>query len=286
MTRSRAHRVQNAAVAGALLVVFSILVAHVVRGSATAVTVTPGPLAYHAVPAPAPSGDRELLDLAAAAARQPAAPARHPRYAYAKTTGWYLDSQVSGNSTRSTLVRATSESWLAPNGSGRIRRVTTEPDGSRNVDDFHLAHGPPVLALSTDPTTLEHQLALGHPASAGPVERFVALTDLADQQPISAQADAVILRLLARTRGLVNRGDVVDRVGRRGVAVSLDSAYSGGPTRYTWIFDPQTGALLGDEQTLIGPSGKLNVRAGSVISSTTFLASGWVAGTSARPAAP
>jgi hypothetical protein len=183
-------------------------------------------------------------------------------------------------------VRSTVESWLAPNGSGRVRNVTTQPDGSRQVDDFHLTHGPPVLRLSTDEATLERQLARGHPAGDGPVERFVAVTDLADQQPIPARAESVILQLLAHTPRLVDRGRVIDRAGRPGIAVSLDSAYSGLLTRYTWIFDPHTGALLGAEQTLIGATGMLHVRRGSVISSTTYLASGWVATTSPRPKSP
>jgi hypothetical protein len=83
---------------------------------------------------------------------------------------------------------------------------------------------------------------------------------------------------------LVNRGSVIDRAGRPGVAVTLDSSYSGLLTRYTWIFDPHTGALLGNEEMLIDP-GKLHVRSGSVIAYTTFLASGSSSSASSPPQA-
>jgi hypothetical protein len=89
---------------------------------------------------------------------------------------------------------------------------------------------------------------------------------------------AAILRLLARIGGLINTGSVVDRDGRPGVAVSLDSAFTGVMTGYTLIFDQQTGDLLDAEQTLIGkPRKDLDVQADSIIAYTTFLASGYVA---------
>jgi hypothetical protein len=81
---------------------------------------------------------------------------------------------------------------------------------------------------------------------------------------------------------LINSGTVTDRAGRPGLAISLDSSYSGLLTRYTLIFD-RNGKLLGEEETLIGNPGKLNVCSPSVIGYTTFLSSGYVANTSSRP---
>lgn len=282
--RGRLELIQNTAVAVAVLVLATVLIAHALRSSTVTLAVTPKPLAYHMPPLGAPSGRQELLKLAAAAARQPTGPAEHPRYAYAETRGWYLRTQIGGRTASSVVVPSTTESWLATNGSGREHTVSEEPDGSRSVDDFNPTSGPPILRLSTDVSVLKRQLALGHPASDGPVEQFVALTDLARQQPLSAPAESAILRLLARAPGLINSGGVIDREGRPGVAVSLDSAYAGPLTRYTWIFDRHTGKLLGDEETLIGNPGKLKVRKGSVLASTAYLASGWVTNTSSRPA--
>lgn len=289
--RRRLSKFQNTAVAAALLAAFAVIIVHPFSSSSIALAVTPEPLAYHTPTVGARSGRQELLSLAVAAARQPAAPAEHARYAYAKTRGWYLDSRIGGRLTTSAVVPSTTESWLAPNGSGRVHRLSKEPDGSRYIDNFRPKGGLPILRLSTDEAVLARQLANGHPLTDGPVEQFVALTDLAERQPIPARVESVILRLLARApglinsgSGLINSGSVIDRAGRRGVAVSIDSAYTGLSTRYTWIFDPATGKLLGAETALIGKPGKLNVRSGSVIAYTTILTSGWAASISSRPA--
>ena len=197
--------------------------------------------------------------------------------------GWYLGTRVDGQATTSVIVPSTEQLWVAPDGRAHVHRVTSRPDGSRYVDDFTVGKDPVPVQLSTNEAVLARQLAVGHPLSNGPVEKFVALTDLAALQPIPPGAESAILRLLARTPALINRGRVIDRAGRRGVAVALDSSYSGLLTRYTWIFDPHTGALLSDEEMLIGDTGMLHVRRGSVTSYTNFLASGWTSSASSPP---
>jgi hypothetical protein len=280
--RRPGRRIQNAAVAVACLALAGVIVAHELSGSTVTLAATPKPLAYHA-PARDASGRQELLNLAEVAARQPAAAIGHPRYAYAKTMGWYLGTRVDGQATTSVVIPSTTQSWAAPDGTTHVHRVTNHPDGSRYVDDFTY-RGPVPQELSTSEAVLARQLAVGHPLSNGSVEKFVAVTDLAALQPISLSAESAILRLLARTPALVNRGSVIDRAGRPGVAVTLNSSYSGLLTRYTWIFDPHTGALLGNEEMLIDP-GKLHVRSGSVIAYTTFLASGSSSSASSPPQA-
>jgi hypothetical protein len=271
--RRPGRRIQNAAVAVACLALAGVIVAHELSGSTVTLAATPKPLAYHA-PARDASGRQELLNLAEVAARQPAAAIGHPRYAYAKTMGWYLGTRVDGQATTSVVIPSTTQSWAAPNGRTHVHRVTRRPDGSRYVDDFTYRKGPVPQQLSTNEAVLARQLAVGHPLSNGPVEKFMALTDLTGLQPIPPGAESAILRLLARIPALINRGSVIDRAGRHGIAVALVSSYSGLLTRYTWIFDPHTGALLGNEEMLIDP-GKLHVRRGSIIAYTTFLASGW-----------
>lgn len=276
------RQIQNAAVAVALLAPASVIVGHELSGSTVSLAATPKPLAYHATAHNALSGRQELLKLAGAAARQPASPITHPRYAYTKTMGWYLSTRVDGQATTSVVIPSTNESWVAPNGRTHVHRVTNRADGSRSVDDFTVGKGDPVpQQLSTDAAVLARQLAVRHSLGIGPVERFMALRDFALLQPIPPGAESAILRLLARTPALINRGSVIDRAGRRGVAVTLDSSYNG--SRYTWIFDPHTGALLGDEEMDIGDPGLLHVRRGSVISYTSYLSSGWTSSASSRP---
>jgi hypothetical protein len=283
-----------AVVWAAIAVMFVFLVVRKVQAGSSALAATPAPLAYH-LPENAPSGRDLLLRLAAVAAvaeRQPTTHGPTQAYAYVRTAGWYLVTQVSGNHANSKVVASMRESWIAANGSDRwiTRRVPGDGShvsatalGPQTSQDADASAGPPRLRLSTVPAVIAHQLDIGHPRSIGPVERFVSLTDLALNQPIAPRAQSAILRVLARSPGLIDTGNVTDRAGRPGVAVGLDSAYSGLPTRYTLIFNPDTGSLLGEEETLLGSPGKLNVRPKSVIAYTAFLASDYVANPTARP---
>jgi hypothetical protein len=182
--RRHGRRIQNARVAVACLALAGVIIAHELSGSTVTLAATPKPLAYHAPARDALSGRQELLNLAEVAARQPAAAIRHPRYTYAKTMGWYLATRVDGQATTSVVIPSTTESWAAPDGTTHVHRVTNHPDGSRYVDDFTY-RGPVPRELSTNEAVLAHQLDIGHPRSIGPVERFVSLTDLALNQPIS-----------------------------------------------------------------------------------------------------
>jgi hypothetical protein len=127
-----------------------------------------------------------------------------------------------------------------------------------------------VASLSTNPATLARQLAVGHPTSNGVAELFVAVTDLWREQAPAPVLQAAILRALADQPGLVNQGTVIDRAGQPGVAISVDSDYSGLPTRYTLIFDDSTGMLRDYEEMLTTTAGKLNVPVPSVISYTVW----------------
>ncbi|HEY5428985.1 MAG TPA: CU044_5270 family protein [Solirubrobacteraceae bacterium] len=273
----------------AIAVTFVLLVVRTVDSGSPALAATPSPLAYH-LPEKAPTGRELLLQLAAVAAHEPVRTRPDEAYAYVRTAGWYLDTQARGNQANSKVVASVRESWIAANGFDRwiTRRV---PGNGSHVSVTAIGPqtgqdagaGPRRLRLSTIPAVIAHQLDIGHPRTIGPVERFVSLTDLALNQPISPRAQSAILRVLAGSPGLIDSGKVTDRAGRPGVAVSLDSAYSGLPTRYTLIFNPDTSSLLGEEQTLLGNPGKLHVPPKSVIAYTAFLASDYVASPTARP---
>lgn len=68
--------------------------------------------------------------------------------------------------------------------------------------------------------------------------------------------------------GLELLGETVDREGRPGIAVGIESAGSGLPTMHTLIFDPLDGRLLSEEQVLTRTAGALGVPVPSVISYT------------------
>jgi hypothetical protein len=297
------HRVRRSwlgrgALAGFVLAVVVVAATlQVVSGSGPRVlAATPPPLVYHV--ASPQSGRAVLLHLAAVAARQPVpSPPARGAYAYAKSAGWYLNIRVDGAASSSTIVATVTESWTRADGWARILKTRASTDGSRVteptgrpvvVDDFTVpaggAHPDPLLHLSADPTVVAHQLNAGDPPKqTEPVENFLWLTDLSLRQPVPSNVESTILRVLARSPGLINSGTVVDRVGRPGVAVSLESAFSGLLTRYTLIFDPSTGGLLGEEETLIGKPRKLDVRTGAVLSYTDFLSSRYVGSSTTRP---
>lgn len=181
----------------------------------------------------------------------------------------------------SAVVVADRITWLRADGSGRLR--TSYSAGadvdlpSTTTDDLEpTADAVQSRDLSTDPGVLAAQLSKGHPASNGPAERIVALKDAALDAPLGSRVRAALLRYLASTPGLTFDGSVVDRAGRQGLAFSVESDYSGLPTRYTAILDPDTGTLLGEEEELTSRAGKLNVTVPCVIAYTTFLGAQYV----------
>jgi hypothetical protein len=283
--RSLNHSIQNAVVGIALLAELIALIGHPLFGWGPEPKVyeaTPRPLVYTA-PVP-PSGHAILLALAAAAARQPVpARAAPPSYAYVERETWHLAARASGQPVSSRALPALIESWLKPDGSGRLLTVTSTGRRSR-IDDETITAAAPLPRLTANEAALADALMPGHVGHTVPAAEFVAITTVADRQPIPPPVQAALLRLLARLRGLINSGTVIDRDGRPGAAVSLDSAYTGVMTGYTLIFDQLTGGLLDAEQTLIGnPPPSLDVQAGAILAYTTFLASGHVISTTARP---
>jgi hypothetical protein len=276
----RSHAAQNLVAFTAIVAVGALLLVRALgAGAGPALAETPPPLHYVPAGAEAPSARALLIRLAATAARQPAPTATSAGwYAYVKTVGWYLTLGQSPGA--GSVFPQTTQSWLKPNGSGRVVN-TTGAGSARTVDDMRVGSGPRLFKLSTDPTVLARQLAVGHPQSDGPQERLVAFTDTASQQPIAPAAEAAILRLIAATPRLVNRGAVTDRAGRSGVAVSLNAPQLG--NAYTLILSPHTGQLLGFEQTAIGNAANRHVRPGAVVAYTTIINAGYTTTTSQTP---
>jgi hypothetical protein len=261
---------------------------------------TPPPLTYQVSGSPQAARDL-LLALAAKAEKAPRLPGHGP-FGFVHTRGWYLGTRVDDKSTTSAVVPQETRVWMAEDGTGRIESRTLPPiftdDSSREAWESDGAPGADVQAqdgplpgppnwkpgtLSTDPDQLNVQLEHNHPAGIGPVEKIIAITDLAMEQPIQPRLQAAVLKVLANTPSIVYTGEVTDRAGRPGIAFAIDSDYGGLPTRYTVIFDPDNGRLLGHEQALTGSVGKLNVRPGSIVAYTTFLTAGYTTDQHATP---
>jgi hypothetical protein len=282
--RTRPWRLGTVVIAVALLAEFVALIGHPLFGwgpGPKRFAATPASLVYHA-PLP-PSGAEVLLRLSETAARAGAGVTiPSGAYRYVKRQTWQLPAAASGAPPPASVVPVVTESWRAPDGDGRIARFIRRSSGV-TTEQAGVVSGDPLPALSTSATVMARRLQAAAPAGPGPAREFIGFVALAGDQPIPAEAEAVILGLLARIPGVTNSGAVVDRAGRAGVSVSLDSDASGEPVRYTLIFAPATGALLEADQTLSGDPQAPDVRPGAVMAYTTFLAAGYVDSTTASP---
>jgi hypothetical protein len=245
--RPRLPRLPRLALAGA--VVAAGVAAYVVVAPTTPVTRPPRAeaatvplLAFDPATRPARA---VLLDLAAKAMGRPAPAAG--RYDYVRTRGWYLDGTAGLHGYRADVDERSF--WVAADGSGRIDDVRRP-----------VAGGPP----DTGPSGTFGAGGLTAPAPI-PAERDALRTRLhADgswdgaqwldavegvwsQQVVEPASQAALLRALADLPGLTYRGEVADRAGRSGLAVTADTGRSGLRERYVLVLDAETGALLDAE---------------------------------------
>jgi len=235
---------------------------------AYAYAATPPMLALHPT---GRSASALLHTLAGRAALAPASAGTGP-YDYLQIQSWSLNSAVAGHQANSTIVPELTRLWSAPDGSGRLNSVpgtaslshgalTVNQDGpgqdlrpgsdgvarTPRLDLTTLLTAPKVLAnqllvnsggLSYDPDTVNDPVAL---------QLLRNVLTLHQQQVLSPQVNAALLQVLAAIPGIRGQGNVTDRVGRPGVAVSLDATW-GRPYRYVLVFDQTSGALLDHEQ--------------------------------------
>jgi hypothetical protein len=253
--------------------------------AATAQAATPQLLAYSAVPG---SAQAVLRALASDVRALPASAAADGDIRYTRTSAWNLNTRVDGQMVTSVVLPEIRETWRAPDGSGRLRVAPDEPiypsaearrDWSSGAPPLRVRDqqvGPGEIAamypddLSADPGLLRIELAAGHPVENGPYEALVAVADLYREQLPVADVRAAVLEVVAGTAGLQLLGETVDRAGRAGLAVGVETADSGLPTLHTLIFDQTDGTLLAAEQTLTQTAGKLNVPVPSVIGYTLY----------------
>jgi len=294
-----------AAAAVVALLVAGAMVVGPGGGSSPAVAATPPVLPYETT-STAPAGP-VLGRIAAAAAALPTEPAAGP-YRYVRTQRWALNSAVAGGRVTSVLASQQRETWRLPDGTGRVRTTAGENlvdrIGSRQTleaalterpasDESLASDGyvpPPLADVDRLPTgsPAEFALAVSSGANTGiPAGALVAehIQQLFAEQPVPPQARAGIWRLLATVPGAAYRGELADRVGRRGAAITVDDdgTAHGLPARYLFIIDPATGELLEYDNILTTDPGALNVRVPAIVSLTVYLEAGRTASPTGRP---
>ena len=137
-----------------------------------------------------------------------------------------------------------------------------------------------VDALPTDTGTLRRLIDDRAAANGGPTdyERFTIVGDLLRETVGTPKVRAALFRVAAGLNGVELIGSVTDRAGRTGTAVSMTNAQSSrGLERRTLIFDPETSALLAEEEVILSKVDWLDAEPPVVIGYNTYLVSDVVA---------
>jgi hypothetical protein len=250
--------------------------------------------------APAPAATQVLERLAAvAASRPPLLPSAAPgagRYRYTHTQS--IDAAVYGRC--AILRRKDLEEWIARDGSGLQREtVQGSPEFTSNGDRARcaamlassaptrssigsrgerretlfargcLSVAPvPLAGLPTDPMRLRRRLETGKVEGGppGPGEAFTQVGDLLRNTDASPALRAALYRAAAGLAGVRSLGTVADQVGRRGVALAIvDRGIS-----HELIFDPDTSALLAEQETAAQTGAGYSAPVGRVIERAAY----------------
>lgn len=227
-----------------------------------------------------PAAAALLHRVALRAAQQPPEPAPGPgQFLYTRSESFSTSLYVVGDGTTFLFRQpSTRESWIGPDGSGRILNTSGtvtfptdedrakwirsgSPDLYENFRDDEL-YGPGDLIyanyaeLPTDPEQLleliEGRELIGGPA--GEWETFAIIGDLLRETSTQPQVRAALYQVAAELRGVELVGRVVDGVGRSGVAVAYSRTNTDAPSRLELIFDSRTAELLGQNERLVADS--------------------------------
>lgn len=247
----------------------------------------------------APATAAELLSGTAAVAEDRGTSHRQGPFVYAKTVSDQLTTSEGDGGTWSVVQPIAEETWIAADGSGRVRSVFGEPRflGPRDEAGWRASGAPefpsgtsdstlPAGALSyealeslpTDPdellSALREQVAFeGIPGDVGVFLRLGQLLSRGDAPPALR---AGLYRAASQLPGIQLVGPVTDPTGRPGVGVGMTYSETGAAVRLVMVFDQETSALLAQEQILLEPAPWVDVNAGARLSYIAYLGSGRV----------
>ncbi|MFI5834883.1 CU044_5270 family protein [Micromonospora sp. NPDC051300] len=189
------------------------------------------------------------------------------RFMYHHTKVWGDPVMTSADGRHHVAFAGETKVWQAADGTGSQLNRQLEPEypdqGSRDYWQRKLDTRPAIdasavpamIALppmeltppSADPSRLRELLK----AEYGPGAASKEVSGVYAQFVVPRAVRAEILRVLADVPGFRWRGQVTDRAGRSGVAVTFDDREN--DTQSLLIFDPTTGELLADERLTLSP---------------------------------
>lgn len=247
-----------------------------------------------------------LLRAAHIAARQRATTPAPGQFVYTKSESEYEIVQEAPDGPAAIAFQpSTREIWISPDGSGRIREADghllfpTRADAAyfynayRNQMNLLEAHtsddhegdlGYTDLSnVPTDPAKLK-QLIESRKLEGGPpgdAETFQIIGDLLRDTSAPPAVRSALYTIASQLPGVELIGPTHDQLGRPGTGV----AYVSRGLRDELIFDSQTSALLGEQQSVVERSKENPFPPGSVIGWAAYLASGIVDSDSATTSA-
>ncbi|HEY5024226.1 MAG TPA: CU044_5270 family protein [Acidimicrobiales bacterium] len=244
---------------------------------------------------PSPAAAAVLRHLADVAAAQPTPSAPGPgQYLYVDSENAYTDSAFdqppNGKGSYTVLLPQHRQIWIRPDGSGRLFETFGQPIflSAQDHADW-VAAGSPTISnspsddtfgpgglsarnlsnLPTDPSALAALIASrkiegGPPGSA---EDFTQIGDLLRETDASPALRSALYQVAAGLPGVVDLGAVLDHSGRSGIGLAEVSHGE----QFELIFDPQTSALIGEQDTVVGPGVQEPV--GTVVGWATYIQS-------------
>ena len=249
---------------------------------------------------PTPAAAAVLKHLALVAAGQPAGDVPGPgHFLYVESDEAYT-STTGGSPSYTVLMPEHRQIWIGPDGSGRLDESYGQPEflSAQDHADWVAAGSPPLphapsdtsfgpgglslmdlSHLPTDPSSLAAQISSrqiegGPPGTA---EDFTQIGDLLRETDASPALRSALYQVAASLRGITSLGTVTDHAGRPGIGV----AYVHGGEQDELVFDPQTSALLGEQNSVVGPGSAYRV--GTVFGWIVFRQSAVVDSTATGP---
>ncbi|MFD9434161.1 hypothetical protein [Streptomyces sp. NPDC060002] len=266
--RGRKPQVRLGLALGAACAAATVALAVLPQGSGgSAYAATPSPLHYTTVSTTlSPSAMLKRIAEQAATLREPTGPGSRLHY-----NDWSLNTRVyADDSVTSEIVAEDHQTVTRADGSGTERRT-----GEGKHTETYTTKWAPAPA---DPAALKAWLNRGNVPFTDAMGAAETTGELLRNQALSPVQRTTLLNAIAELPGLRFDGKVTDRAGRVGQAFSAESSRSGLPTRYTFIVNPFSGSILGQEEMLTKTAGKLNVPVPSVIGYTVYLKAQHTAG--------
>jgi len=172
--------------------------------------------------------------------------------------------------------------WIAdgsPDITTRRQSDDTERDQGTSYDRPWLAQGltdAELIRFRNDPQGLANRLreAAGDAGPSPEAEMYVIVGDILREAGVAPEARAALFAATPYIPGVALVGPVTDSAGRPGIAVATTSH----GVRQEMIFDESTAALLAERTVVVDPAASTEpaIPAGTVMSDTTYLASGLV----------